>query len=103
MSIPTHHEAMWQAIHAAYEARDPAEARRLLQHATPQLTCDYLHRCSDEDYIKWLLENQLIPSGDLGSAEDAWPGLQESQLQCNALPEAQRPDCIVDGNLPESG
>lgn len=92
------HAAFWQSVHTAYENRDPAEARRLLQNAQEPVNCAPVLRCDDEDYIRWLLSNNLIPTGAI---TETWPELQELQLQCTALPEAARPDCILKGNLGE--
>ena len=90
----TPHAVLWQAVHAAYEARDPDEARRLLHAGTPVPDCSILLRCGDEDYIRWLLSHELI---SLSPADtEAWPTLQERQLQCNALTESARPACILD-------
>lgn len=86
--------ALWQAVHAAYEARNLPEARRLLHHSNPPSLCDYLHHCDDEEYVCWLLDNNLIPTN---TQAPAWPDLQERQLQCNALPESERPRCIQHG------
>ena len=90
-------EELWQAVYAAYEAKDPEEARRLLNTGREILNCSILLHCEDEDYLRWLLHHQLIfPTGKNEELEH-WPGLQEKQLQCDTLPEPQRPGCILNG------
>ena len=89
-------DALWQAVHAAYEDRNPDEARRLLSHGGATADCSRILRCGDEDYIRWLLSLDLLPQQQ---NFDAWPDLQEIQLQCPALPEADRPACILNGIL----
>lgn len=91
------HSALWLAVHAAYEAHDLDEARRLLQNGTSPLECSTILHCGDEDYVRWLLSNELI-SLPPGVAE-IWPDLQELQLQCNSIDEAARPRCILHGKL----
>lgn len=87
---------LWQALHTAYEERNPQEARRLLNNGAIPGNCCFLQRCSDIDYLRWLLDNKLIvPSSD--TPRETWPERQEKQLQCDALPEAERPHCIIDG------
>lgn len=88
---------LWQAVHEAYENRAPEEARRLLQSRTPAPDCSLILRCGDEDYVRWLLSNDIITPP---SADDVWPELQEIQLQCSALPESARQTCILNGQLP---
>ncbi len=100
MSDSLSQEHLWQAVHAAYEARDLTEARRLLQHAESRTTCDILHHCNDEAYVKWLLEHQLIPAQNVNTADLSELNLQERQLQCDALNEKHRPACILEGTLP---
>ena len=89
--------ALWQAIYEAYEAHAPEEARRLLGTESPLLNCAEIPHCNDEDYIRWLLHHQLILVSQNQNLADNWPNLQERQLQCNALPEPGRPDCILKG------
>ena len=92
-------DALWQAVHAAYENRNPYEARRLLNHSGALLDCSRIRQCSDEDFIRWLLSLDILqPQGITAS----WPDLQEIQLQCPALPEAERPACIMEGILESS-
>ncbi len=45
-------DALWQAVHAAYEDRNPDEARRLLSHGGATIDCSRILRCGDEDYIR---------------------------------------------------
>ena len=87
---------LWQAVHTAYEERNPDEARRLLHTGAAAPDCSVVLRCGDEDYIRWLLSNELIIPP---TVTDVWPELQELQLQCPALPEADRPACILNGDL----
>lgn len=89
-------EELWQAVHAAFERHDPAEARRLLQSGTCPPDCSWLAGCSDEDFLRWLLSHRLLPSG---AVETGWPSLQELQLQCDALAEADRPACVLRGEV----
>lgn len=91
------HAALWNAVYLAYENHDPAEARRLLRNGGSTIDCSRILRCGDEDYIRWLLSNELISPP---SVTDIWPELQELQLQCPALPESDRPACILTGHLP---
>lgn len=91
----------WQAVHNAYETHDVAEARRLLHSVQEVPDCSLLLRCNDEDYIRWLLNNELLPMHADDNKYD-WPGLQELQLQCSALNEPAQPDCILNGRLPHS-
>lgn len=93
----TTHAELWHAVHAAYEEHNPDEARRLLRNGSHGLDCSTILRCGDEDYIRWLLSNDLIIPP---TVTDIWPELQELQLQCPALPEEFRPGCILTGNLP---
>ena len=102
MPSPAAANDLWNAVHAAYEAHAPEEARRLLQSNSDLVDCSLIVRCGDEDYLRWLLSNDLLPSEALAAVE-AWPGLQERQLQCDALPAAQRPRCILQGDWDESG
>lgn len=89
--------SLWQAVHTAYENRDLEEARRLLRNGASPLACSAILRCGDEDYVRWLLSHELItPPPDL---EETWPELQERQLQCDALPESERPDCVINGEI----
>ena len=88
------HAAFWQAVHTAYENKAPDEARRLLRSNNPPPDCSRILRWGDEDYVRWLLSNDLIAPPP---ADEVWPELQEIQLQCPALPEAQRPGCILEG------
>lgn len=92
----TTHTELWQAVHTAYEAHNPDEARRLLNSGGTAPDCSVVLRCGDEDYVRWLLSNELIAPP---TAADVWPELQELQLQCPALPEEDRPACILDGNI----
>ena len=89
-------DALWQAVHAAYEDRNPDEARRLLSHGGATIDCSRILRCGDEDYIRWLLSLDLLPQQQ---NFNTWPDLQEIQLQCPALPEADRPACSLNGLL----
>ena len=89
-------DALWQAVHAAYEDRNPDEARRLLSHGGATADCSRILRCGDEDYIRWLLSLDILSQP---SDSEAWPDLQEIQLQCPALPESERPGCIMEGIL----
>ena len=90
-------ETLWQAVYAAYEAKDPEEARRLLHTGRDIMNCGLLHHCGDEEYLRWLLHHQLIFPAAKDEEAERWPGLQEKQLQCDALPESQRPGCILNG------
>ncbi|MBE6416435.1 MAG: hypothetical protein E7032_07900 [Akkermansiaceae bacterium] len=92
----TTHTELWQAVHTAYEAHNPDEARRLLNSSGEVPDCSLILRCGDEDYIRWLLSNELIAAP---TTTEQWPELQELQLQCPALQEADRPACILDGNI----
>lgn len=87
---------LWHAVHTAYEERNPDEARRLLHTGSADLDCSVVLRCGDEDYIRWLLSNELIHPP---TVTEVWPELQELQLQCPALAEADRPACILNGDL----
>lgn len=98
---PTHHDALLQAVHAAYESRDADEARRLLQNGKEPVNCSIFLHCDDADYLQWLLSNNIITTSE--TETEHWPGLQEKQLQCNALPEIERPRCILSGEWEESG
>lgn len=91
------HSALWLAVHAAYEAHDLDEARRLLRNDDSEPDCSDILHCSDKDYLLWLLSNKLIslPHG----AAETWPDLQELQLQCNSIDEEARPRCILHGKL----
>lgn len=93
------HAALWHAVHQAYENRAPDEARRLLRNGSAGRDCSSILRCGDEDYVRWLLNHELISPP---AVTDIWPELQELQLQCPALPESERPACILTGNLPKS-
>ena len=95
MDLPFHAD-LWQAVHTAYENRAPEEARRLLGSRMPLPECSRLLRCGDEDFVRWLLSNDIIAPPP---AAEVWPELQELQLQCSALPEENRPACIMDGQL----
>ncbi len=88
--------ALWQALHTAYEERNPQEARRLLNNGTLPRACSLFQRCGDIDYLRWLQENKLVGTPS-DSAPETWPERQEKLLQCDALPEAERPSCIIDG------
>lgn len=90
-------EELWQAVYAAYEARDAEEARRLLNTGKAVVDCRLLQHCADEDYLRWLLHHQLIFPTEKNEETERWPGLQEKQLQCDTLPEPQRPGCILNG------
>lgn len=87
---------LWQAVHTAYEEHNPDEARRLLHTGVTAADCSLVLRCGDEDYIRWLLSNEVITPP---SATEVWPELQELQLQCSALAEESRPSCILNGDL----
>ena len=89
---------LWQAVYSAYETHDTNEARRLLYNEKQPPDCSHLLRCGNEDYIRWLLSNELLPLAEIDPAE--WPELQEIQLQCSALDEAARPDCVLTGKIP---
>ena len=91
---------LWSAVYNAYESHDVDEARRLLHSEEPPPDCGTILRCSNVDYVRWLLSNDLIPQST--SNRDTWPDLEELQLQCNALSEAARPACILKGELPAS-
>ena len=90
-------ETLWLAVYAAYEAKDPEEARRLLHTGSDIMNCGLLHHCGDEEYLRWLLHHQLIFPAEKNEETERWPGLQEKQLQCDTLPEHQRPGCILNG------
>ena len=92
----TTHADLWHAVHTAYEEHNPEEARRLLHTGSTAPDCSLVLRCGDEDYIRWLLSNDLISPPP---AADVWPELQELQLQCPALAESARPGCILNGDL----
>lgn len=83
-----------QAVHAAYEARNPDEARRLLHTRANQSDCHAILRCGDAAYLRWLLSHEILPTGQ---SPATWPEIQEKQLQCNALTEQERPKCILTG------
>ncbi len=87
-----------QAVHTAYENRDPEEAKRLLHTGLSIQDCSRIWRCGDTDYINWLLSNDILP---ITPSESDWPELQELQLQCTALPEEERPACILTGRIEE--
>ena len=89
---------LWLAVYNAYESHNVAEARRLLNGDEQPPDCSDILRCSDIDYVRWLLSNDLIPSTI--DSWSTWPELEELQLQCNALSEADRPTCILKGELP---
>lgn len=89
---------LWQQVYAAYEARDLDEARRLLANRKEDYACHDILLCGDENYVRWLLSNELIQPP--GNTEETWPGLQELQLQCNSLIEQKRPACILSGKIP---
>lgn len=89
---------LWQAVYNAYESHDVAEARRLLSCKEQIPDCSTILRCSDIDYVHWLLSNNLVPRTE--DVWNTWPEIQEIQLQCNSLSEAARPDCILKGDLP---
>lgn len=89
----------WNALHEAYESHNPEEARRLFQQSGTVVNCSILQRCGDEQYIQWLLHNNIIHGEQEG--HESWPGLQERQLQCNDLDESQRPRCILEGDWEE--
>ena len=89
---------LWLAVYNAYESHDVAEARRLLHCEGQTPDCSELLRCSDVDYVRWLLSNELIPK--TADNRETWPGLEELQLQCDALREAARPACILKGEIP---
>lgn len=59
---PAEQENLLQAIHAAYEARNLDEARRLLQNNPSPINCSLLANCKDEQYLQWLLDNHFIDS-----------------------------------------
>ena len=90
-------DALWQAVHEAYENRNPDEARRLLAHSGATLNCSRIRHCENEDYIRWLLSLDIFQTK---VDSEIWPDLQEIQLQCPALPETDRPACIIKGLLP---
>ena len=89
---------LWQQVYAAYEARDLDEERRLLANRKEDYACHDILLCGDENYVRWLLSNELIQPP--GNTEEPWPGLQELQLQCNSLIEQKRPACILSGKIP---
>ena len=89
---------LWQQVYAAYEARDLDEARRLLANRKEDYACHDILLCGDENYVRWLLSNELIQPP--GNTEETWPELQELQLQCNSLLEQKRPACILSGKIP---
>ena len=89
---------LWLAVYNAYESHNVAEARRLLKADEQPPACSDIMRCSDIDYVRWLLSNDLIPPTI--DSRSTWPELEELQLQCNALSEAARPACILKGELP---
>lgn len=91
------HARLLHDLHTAYENHAPDEARRLLRLNRQKINCSALLRCGDEDYIRWLLTHDILPLPT--GATETWPELQEIQLQCNALNEAQRPGCILKGEL----
>lgn len=88
--------ALWQALQTAYEQHNPEEARRLLNNGTIPLNCSQFRNCSDIEYLRWLQDNKFLET-QAPPAEYAWPELQEKQLQCSLLPEAERPACILEG------
>ncbi len=88
--------ALWQALQTAYEQHNPEEARRLLNNGTVPRDCSHIRNCCDTEYLRWLLDNRLIESLPPPAAV-SWPELQEKQLQCSILPEAERPACILEG------
>lgn len=88
-------DQLWQDVHKAYEEHDLQEAGRLLGKAPAAMDCSRLADCGDIDYFRWLLNQQMLVL-TAGNA-DSWPGLQEKQLQCNALEESARPRCILHG------
>ena len=88
--------ALWQALQTAYEQHNPEEARRLLNNGTAPRNCSHICNCSDSEYLRWLLDNRLIETLPPPAAA-SWPELQEKQLQCNILPEAEHPSCILEG------
>lgn len=88
--------ALWQALQTAYEQHNPEEARRLLNNGTVPRDCSHIRNCCDTEYLRWLLDNRLIESLPPPAAV-SWPELQEKQLQCSILPEAERPSCILEG------
>lgn len=89
---------LWQAVHAAYEARDLNEARRLLCNGVCQVDFTHMPYRDDVEYITWLLSHQLLPPSQ---EPPEWPTLQERQLQCDALDESARPRCILQGEWEE--
>lgn len=89
-----------QAVHAAYERRDIDEARRLLHSTDTLMDCSRFLHCGDEDYIRWLLSNAILPLDPTDA--QTWPSLQERQLQCDALTEMERPRCIIEGEWKSS-
>ena len=88
--------AWWHSLHRAYEEHNPDEARRLLNDGRLPDSCPPVQGCHDRDYIRWLLEHDLIAPASPRD-EETWPDKQERQLQCDALEEAARPDCILKG------
>ena len=88
--------ALWQALQTAYEQHNPEEARRLLNNGTAPRNCSHIRTCSDSEYLRWLLDNRLIETLPPPAAA-SWPELQEKQLQCSILPEAEHPSCILEG------
>lgn len=95
--IQQNEEDLWNAVHEAYEKHAPDEARLLLQQNTALVDCSLLAHCNDADYLLWLLSHDLIRKESLTLSDNEWPGLQERQLQCDILPEPQRPVCILRG------
>lgn len=96
-TTPQNEEDLWNALLEAYEKHAPDEARLLLQQNAPMVNCRLLAHCNDADYLLWLLSHDLIRKESLTLSDNEWPGLQERQLQCDTLPEPQRPVCILRG------
>lgn len=87
---------LWQALHAACEEHNPEEIQRLLDDGTVPPDCQSRTECSDLDKMRWLQEGKR-PAPAVSPPDKDWPSRQENQLQCDALPEAERPACILDG------
>lgn len=94
-------DTLWRRLLASYKSDNPEEAERLLLHNQREMLLQPPINGEELACIRWLISNRLITIPE--DNESGWPGLQEIQLQCNALKESERPDCILHGKLHHSG
>lgn len=93
-------DTLWQRLLACYKSNTPGEAEKLLLSNQKEFPLSPPVDGDELACVRWLVRNRLITIPE--DNESGWPGLQEIQLQCNALKESERPDCILHGKLNHS-